>query len=107
MNEEFYIYENNGDIKEAIKILKEHGYNYIVKACDKWLSGWGGAENRKHLQLIACKTREELHLILQDLENDKSFNYIDWNRIDNYKSIYNWTRGKSYTIRNEWARAFK
>ena len=97
-----YICESNKNLKENIKILQENGYKYIIKACDKFLSGWGGAENKKHIQLIACKTDEELYRIKNRLYEDKSFNYIDWNIIDNYNSIYNWVRNKSYTIRNDW-----
>lgn len=97
-----YICESNKNLKENIKILQENGYKYIIKACDKFLSGWGGAGNKKHVQLIACKTDEELYRIKNRLYEDKSFNYIDWNIIDNYNSIYNWVRNKSYTIRNDW-----
>lgn len=98
---------SNDNLKENVNKLKEAGYKYIVKACDKWLSGWGCAENKKHVQLIACKDNIELDKILKDVRNDNTFNYIDWNYISNYSSIYGWTRGKSYTIRNDWTRAFK
>lgn len=101
-----YICESNGDLREAINKLRELGYKYIVKATDKCLSGWGSAENRKHIQLIACYDDKELYAIERDVLKDKSFNYIDWNYISNYKAIYNWTRGKSYTVRNDWTRAF-
>ena len=104
--EEFYIYETNGNLKENIKLLKENGYKYVVKACDKFLSGWGGAENKKHIQIIACKNSYELGKIKNDLYNDKTFNYIDFNYIDNYKAIYNWCRNKSFTVRNNWYKAF-
>ena len=100
------IIRSNENLKECIEELKAMGYKYVVKACDKWLSGWGGAENRKHIQIIACYDVEELNAVKRDVQNDNSFNYIDWNYINNYSSIYNWTRGKSYTIRNYWTRAF-
>lgn len=75
-----------------LKKLQELGYKYIVKAQDKFLSGWGlGAE--KHLQLIACKDINELDIIKRDLYNDK-------------KAIINATRNKSFTIRNDWTRCF-
>ena len=102
-----YVCRTNENLKENINILKEMGYKYIVKACDKWLSGWGGAENKKHVQLIACKDNKELDAILKDVRNDNTFNYIDWNYISNYSNIYGWTRGKSWTLRNDWSRAFK
>ena len=101
-----YICENNGDLRATIKKLQDLGYKYIVKATDKYLSGWGGAENKKHIQLIACYDSYELDKILQDVKNDKTFNYVDWNYISNYNNIYAWTRGKSYTVRNDWTRAF-
>ena len=101
-----YICENNGDLRTVINKLKDLGYKYIVKATDKWLSGWGGAENTKHIHLIACHDNYELNRILADVRGDKTFNYIDWNYINNYSNIYGWTRGKSYTVRNDWTRAF-
>lgn len=101
-----YLCESNGDLRKAIKKLQDLGYKYIVKATDKWLSNWGGAENKKHIQLIACYDSNELDAIKRDVERDNSFNYIDWNYISNYSAIYNWTRGKSYTVRNDWTRAF-
>lgn len=102
-----YVCVNNADLKKTVNKLKEMGYKYIVKATDKWLSGWGGAENKKHVQLIACYDNKELDAILKDVRNDNTFNYIDWNYMSNYSSIYGWTRGKSWTLRNDWTRAFK
>lgn len=102
-----YVCVSNENLKATVSKLKDMGYKYIVKACDKWLSGWGGAENKKHVQLIACYDNSELNAILRDVKNDNSFNYVDWNYISNYSSIYGWTRGKSFTIRNDWTRAFK
>ena len=63
-----YICESNGDLRANINRLKELGYKYIVKATDKWLSGWSGTitENRKHIQLIACYDNYELDKILAD-----------------------------------------
>ena len=100
------IYVVNGDIATTLKELKAQGYNYIIKANDKLLSDWGYANNKKHIQLIACKTIEEKDTILHDLYSDKSFNYINWYYIDDIKQIKAIARGKSYTIRNDWARCF-
>ena len=83
-----YICESNGDLRANINRLKELGYKYIVKATDKWLSNWGGAENRKHIQLIACYDVNELNAILADVRGDNSFNYVDWNYINNYSNIF-------------------
>lgn len=101
-----YVYENNENLKQAVKKLQDLGYKYIVKATDKMLSYWGGAENKKHIHLIAAYDSNELDAILRDVRGDKTFNYIDWNYLSNYSSIYAWTRGKSFTIRNDWTRAF-
>jgi hypothetical protein len=83
-----------------------NGYKYIIKAQDKFLTGWGNAQNTKHIQLIACKTPQERETILQDLYNDNTFNYVNWYPIHDRKSIYNTIRNKSYTIRNDWTRCF-
>ena len=98
--------KNNCNIDTTLKELKEQGYNYIIKANDKLLSGWGCATGKKHIQLIACKTIEEKYTILYDLYDDESFNYINWYYIDDIKQIKAIARGKSYTIRNDWTRCF-
>lgn len=103
-NEKIEIFRTNENLKQGIEALKENGYKYIVKCCDKLLSGWGLAENKKHIQLIACKDNTELEGILKDVRSDKQMSYIDWNYIDNYTSIRSWTKGKSWTLRNDWTR---
>lgn len=100
------IYTTNCDITKILKELKELGYNYIIKANDKLFSDWGLATNKKHIQLIACKTIEEKDTILHDVYNDNTFNYINWYSIDDIKQIKAIARGKSYTIRNDWTRCF-
>lgn len=100
------ICETNCNITKTLKNLKELGYNYIIKANDKFLSGWGYTTNKKHIQLIACKTIEEKDTILHDLYSDKSFNYINWYSIDDIKQIKAIAINKSYTIRNDWTRCF-
>lgn len=94
----------NENLGKNLKKLEDMGYKYILKANDKFLSGWSKAENKKHLQLIACFDRVELEEIKSDLEKDLTFNYINWENIKNVNNIYNWTRGKTYTIRNDWTR---
>lgn len=100
------ICKNNCNIDKTLKELKEQGFNYIIKASDKLLSDWGLATNKKHIQLIACKTTEEKDTILHDLYSDKGFNYINWYYIEDIKQIKAIARNKSYTIRNDWTRCF-
>lgn len=95
------------DLKANLKLASDIGYRYVVKAQDKILSSWGESENKKHLQLILCKTENEKDLILKSLYNDKSFNYVNCYRINNLQGIYNTTTGKTWTLRNDWTRAFK
>ena len=106
MNNKEYICVTNEKLKDTVNKLKDMGYQYIVKANDKMLGYWGQAERRKHIHLIACYDVKEFNAVKRDVENDDSFNYIGWNYINNYTAIYNWTKGKSFTIRNDWARAF-
>lgn len=91
--------------KKDVEDFKKLGYKYIIKARDKFLSGWGNSANKTHVQLILCRTSKELELILEDLRSDKSFSYVTWNYLE-YKNIYNYTYNKTYTIRNDWTRAF-
>lgn len=93
------------NLKENLKLLKDNGYKYIIKAHDKILSNWGCSTNKKHTQLIAVKTKEERDLIINGLKHDTNeFSRIDWQYIDNYTAIKGYTRGKTYTIRNDWTR---
>ena len=95
------------DLTKNLKLANDLGYRYVIKAQDKFLTGLDLSENKKHLQLILCKTPEERDLILKDLYNDKTFNYVNWYYINDLQGIYNTTRGKSWTLRNDWTRAFK
>ena len=97
----------NEDLTKNLKLANYLGYRYVIKAQDKFLSGWGLSENKKHLQLILCKTPEERDLILKDLYNDNTFNFVNWYYINDLQGIYNTTRNKSWTLRNDWTRAFK
>lgn len=102
-NKETKVYSNES-LKENLKILANMGYKYIVKANDKFLSGWGNSGVNGHIQLIAAKDWQDAEAIIYDLEKDKGFNYIDYQLINNYKNIKNYTRNKSFTIRNDWTR---
>ena len=98
------VHEN---LKENLQILKDNGYQYIIKAQDKFLSCWGRAGNRKHIQLIACYNREELGLMLQDLHKDRNFIYIHTYRLSYencYKNILSVVRHYSWTLRDDWTR---
>ena len=95
---------DNENITQNLKLLQDMGYKYIIKAQDKFLSGWGYAKNSKHIQLIACKNENEKYKILNDLYQDNSFKYVNWDYITNKKAIYNYIRNKTYTIRNDWTR---
>ena len=96
----------NEDLTKNLKLAINQGYQFVIKAQDKFLSGWGLSENKKHLQLILCKTPRERDLILKDLYNDKTFNYINWYYINDLSRIYNTTKSKTWTLRNDWTRAF-
>ncbi len=97
----------NDNLGYWLNSLSMEGYRYIIKAKDKFLSGWGEAENKAHIQLIACKNEVELNTILNDVRNDDSFNYVNWYRIpqENDK-IIKLSYRYSYTIRNDWTRCF-
>lgn len=97
----------NDMIGYYINYLTMNDYKYIIKARDKWLSGWGKANNKTHIQLIACKTEQEKDTILKDLYNDNTFSYVNWYIIpyENDK-IIKLSYRYSYTIRNDWTRCF-
>lgn len=97
----------NDNLGYWLNSLSMDGYKYIIKATDKFLSGWGESENKSHIQLIAAKDEEEKSKILQDLYKDKSFQYVNWYMIpqENDKVI-KLSYKYSYTIRNDWTRCF-
>ena len=95
----------NENLKENLQELKDMGYQYIVKAQDKFLSDWGRASGKKHIELIACYDEKEKDIVIKDLYSDNSMNYINWYKIDDYKGICNATYNKTFTIRNDWSRA--
>ena len=97
----------NEDLTKNLKLANNLGYKFVIKAQEKFLSGWGLSDNKKHLQLILCKTENEKDLILKDLYDDNTFIYVNWYCINDLQGIYNTTRGKSWTLRNDWTRAFK
>lgn len=102
----YYLYKEtceNENIREILKNFKKAGYTYIIKAQDKFLSGWGYAENNKHVQLIAT-TKDTLQTILNDLYNDNTMLYVNYYRIENINNIIATTRNKTYSIRNDWTR---
>lgn len=100
------IYIENDVNKKDIEDIKKLGYKYIIKANDKFLSGWGNSRYKTYVQIILCRTSEELDIILNDLRNDKDFSYVNWNYLE-YKNVYNYIYKKSFTIRNDWTRAFQ
>ena len=90
--------------KELQNLQKD--YKYIIKAHDKFLSGWGNAKNRQHIQLILCKDEKEKDNILYNLYSDKTFNYINWYPLKEiyFNNILALRSNKSYTLRNDWKR---
>ena len=101
------IFAENNNLGYWLNSLSMEGYKYIIKAKDKFLSGWGEAGNKSHIQLIGAKDEEEKSKILQDLYKDKSFQYVNWYMIpqENDK-IIKLSYKYSYTIRNDWTRCF-
>jgi len=102
----FYIESicENDYISDILTIFKNAGYKYIIKVQDKFLSGWGKAESKKAIQLIACINSEEVQTIRQALASDKTYLYFNYWNINDKKSILQAARGKAATIRNDWER---
>ena len=85
--------------KQFIEDLKKE-YKYFIRANDNFLSEWGYAKNKKHIQIILCRDNDELNNILKRLRNDKSFNYVTWNLLD-YQTLSRTIRNKSFSLRND------
>ena len=103
MNKDIKI-TNETITKQDIEYFKKIGYKYFVKANDKFLSGWGQAENKIHVQIILCKNMEDVNKMIKYFSNSNDFNYINYNYLE-YKAIYNCIYNKSFTILNEWVLA--
>ena len=75
-------------------------YAYVVKAKDKFLSGWGNSGRNGHIQLVLCHDKNEVYQCLYNMDkNDSGLNYLNWYWISDIKAIGNAVSGKSYTIR--------
>ena len=85
--------------KQFIEDLRKE-YKYFIRANDNFLSNWGYAESKKHLQIILCKDKQEVYKILDRLNNDKSFSYVNWNLLD-YPTLCRTIRNKSFSLRND------
>lgn len=85
--------------KQFIEYLRKE-YKYFIRANDNFLSNWGYAESKKHLQIILCKDYDELTNILERLNNDKSFSYVNWNLLE-YPILCRTIKNKSFSLRND------
>ena len=85
--------------KQFIEDLRKE-YKYFIRANDNFLSEWGYAKNKKHIQIILCKDYDELTKILDRLKNDKSFSYVNWNLLD-YQALCRIIKNKSFSLRND------
>lgn len=63
-----------------------NNYNYIIKATDKFMSGWGVAKNTKAKSIVFCKTMEEVRHAIDKMQKD-SFVYCNWYNIKHEKPI--------------------
>lgn len=94
-------------LRENLQNLQKEGYEYIVKATDKIMSGWGNAKGESHYQLVACKNSVERARIEQGFNYDKEFNRVTWysikNELDRIIKNYN---SKSHTLwlDSDWTR---
>lgn len=48
----------------------------IIRAKDKFLSGWGPCEGRTCYQVIVCFDQKTFYNIIDSLENDNTFSHI-------------------------------
>ena len=55
-------------------------YNYIVKATDKFMSGWGRAENKIAKSLLLCETKKQAFIAIEKM--DKYFKFKNWYNIN-------------------------
>lgn len=85
--------------KQFIEDLKKE-YKYFIRANDNFLSKWGYAGNKTHIQIILCKDYDELTNILERLKNDKSFSYVNWNLLE-YSILCRTIKNKSFSLRND------
>jgi type I site-specific restriction endonuclease len=70
--------------EEDFKDFDFSKYNYVVKATDKFMSGWGCAENMTAKTIIFCETKEQAQRCISLMDN--SFKYIHWYNV-NYETL--------------------
>ena len=70
-HEEESILEDFSELEQCAINRREN--IWVVYAIDKFLSGWGPAENTNAHQFIICWSREQKNAIYETLINDKTF----------------------------------
>jgi hypothetical protein len=95
--------ENN--IKRILKIAYNEvdfedfdftDYNYIVKATDTFLSGWGTAKDTKAKTILFCKDTLQVHNAIYKMKKD-GFTYCNWYNIKHERPQFK--SGNVFTIR--------
>lgn len=71
-------------------------YNYIVKASDMFLSGWGLAKGKTANTLLLCETKQQALTAIEKM--DKCFKYKNWYNINHERITLN-TSKDIYTLR--------
>jgi hypothetical protein len=51
---------------------------FYVWAIDRFLSGWGHAEGKTHIQVAECDNRKEVEKMMNGFGNDSSFGEPEW-----------------------------
>lgn len=69
-------------------------YKIVVKANDKFLTGWGCSGIKGHCQLVLCKDYQTAVRIMYGMGKDKSLNYINYFYIKDFKMV----SGKTYSV---------
>ena len=85
-------------MKTVLDVIgREHNlneYSYFVTMTDKFLSGWGGAENKTAKRVILCKTYREARIIVDGIKNCKDQNGMRYVNICTEFPKYNERRYK-------------
>lgn len=85
-------------MKTVLDVIgREHNlseYSYFVTMTDKFLSGWGEAENKTAKRVVLCKTFREARIIVDGIKNCKNQNGMRYVNICTEFPKYNERRYK-------------
>lgn len=90
-------YESKKGLKKELQDLIKDGYDIFYIGLDPFLSGWGYAQGKKHLQINALKSADAV--IYENMQ--KELKRVQWYRKYELDTILKRAYRKTWTLRTD------